>query len=178
MTSINKADYILDTTEYYKSLTYATTQHAPKSAIMSWGRYPLAVSTHHPANTVSKAVPFHDQFTPGIVLQNVRDCVVGSIQHNVYHGEITAVGKIKTLDHNASFHYCGSDAVSLKALYSKENQVTFSLADKKTLELSFFVDGVKWAWARVSAANEEEIGDFTLTRGTCFWTWVLLSPTY
>jgi len=160
------------TTEYYKSLTYATTQHPPKSAALSWGRYPLAVSSLHPANISSKKVSFDDTFTPGIVLQNVRDCVVGTIEHNVYHGDITAVGNIKALTHNASFHYCGTNAASLKALYSKENQCIFSLVDRKTLEISFFVDGVRWARARVSPANDEEIGNFTLTRGTCFWTFV------
>jgi len=107
------------------------------------GNFPLPISTFNPSDIVTNKESLSDTVTPAIVLQNNRDYVVGTIQYNCFWGEITALGSIKTLNQETSFHYCGINAASWKALYSKENQCTFSLADKKTSEISFFVDSVK-----------------------------------
>jgi hypothetical protein len=162
---VYQTDYDLDTTEYYKSLTYATTLKAPAHSVVNWGRYPLAISTF--SNPNFSTLKLDTTITPEISLKTTRDCTVGTIKHSAFFGEITALGVIRELSCSPTFKY--NDSNSWKYLYAKENQCVFTKKGNKTLEISFIVDGMQAAVAQVSTESDD-IGDVTLTRGSCVWT--------
>lgn len=105
-------------------------------------------------------------------METARDYTVGTIKHSIFFGEITALGvigdgKVK-LSQRPTFKY--SDTDSWKYLYGKESQCVFKKNDndKKTLDITFYVDGVQAATAQVSGSGD--LGNVDLTRGSCIWT--------
>jgi len=156
----------LDTTEYYKSLTYATTSKAPSNDIVpaNWATYPLAVSTFSSANV--QTLNLEIEVVPEISFeQNDHQCVtVGTVKYSSFVGEITVVG---TANLSGKLNSTSFKCKSWKSLYAKQNQCIFKKTANDTLGISFIVNGAEVA---VAQGTHSGMGDVAkLTRGTCDW---------
>lgn len=160
-----QTDYDLDTSEYYRSLTYATTLKAPFNPVPLSGPR-LAISSFYNVNVIQPS-SMSNVSTAEISLEMNEDRIVGTIKYDCFVGEITALGVIGKLDRNAEFHY---NAESWKELYSaKATQCLFTKHDSQTLQIGFIVDRVQVACARVSTEGYD-IDDVLPTRGSCYWS--------
>jgi len=153
------------TTEYYKSLTYATTLKAPAHAVVNWGIHPLDTSTFSNANF--STLELDATCSPEISLEKARDCTIGTIKHSCFFGEITVLGVVGKLNRCPTFQFNASE--SWRILYKKENQCVCTKVNNETLKISFMVDGKQVAIAHVSTESGG-IGDVTLMTGSCVWT--------
>src|ERR1700720_714461 len=115
---LHRINYDLDTTEYYKSLTYATTLKAPAHAVVNWGIHPLDTSTFSNANF--STLELDATCSPEISLEKARDCTIGTIKHSCFFGEITVLGVVGKLNRCPTFQFNASE--SWRILYKKENQ--------------------------------------------------------
>jgi len=152
------------TSEYYKSLTYATTGKPPPNSVALSGPWP-ATSGFYNAKEIQ--ILSTNVSTCEISLEANKGHIVGTIKYDCFVGEITALGLIGKLDRKVEFYY---NAESWKDFYSaKPTQCLFTQKDSQTLEIGFIVDRVQVACARVPTA-ECGIGDVLPTRGSCYWS--------
>ena len=162
----------LDTTEYFKSLTYATTSNVLSSDIIvpvNWATYPLAVSTFSSDNV--QTMDLDANVVPEISFEQIgsQGLTVGTIKYSSFVGEITIVGIAELYGELNSTSFSYKRGQSWKTLYTKQNQCIFKKIADDTLGISFIVDGVEVAVAQGTQPNNS-IGDVTkLTRGTCDW---------
>ena len=161
----------LDTTEYFKSLTYATTSNVLSNNIVpvKSATYPLAISTFSSDNV--QTMDLDANVVPEISFEQIdsQGLTVGTIKYSSFVGEITVVGIAGLYGelNSTSFRY--KQGQSWKTLYTKQNQCIFKKIADDTLGISFIVDGAEVAVAQGTQPNNS-IGDVTkLTRGTCTW---------
>ncbi|KAG5985822.1 hypothetical protein E4U52_000903, partial [Claviceps spartinae] len=153
------------TTEYYKSLVFATTGKPPRKAILARPTHSTGLSTYNMArvkdtldtDTLKLLTGAEVSFEPAH-----GGFVVGKIRYKHFLGEITALGSLPEVSENPQF-FCSS----LEALYGKETHAVFSVKDGKTVEVRFVVDDREVAVARASAC--QDVGEAPI-RGVGNWT--------
>ncbi|KAG2006845.1 hypothetical protein CC2G_014588 [Coprinopsis cinerea AmutBmut pab1-1] len=153
------------TTEYYKSLVFATTGKPPVSATLARAPHSPSLSTYNTTQVTAKLEPETRNALPGAEVTfepGHGGFVVGKVRYGHFLGEIVALGTLSEVSQNPQF-FCDS----MEALYGKENHAVFSVKDGKTLEVRFIVDDQEVAVAR--ASTSEDI-DQVPTRGVCRWT--------
>ena len=166
--TVHQTHWDLDTQEYYKSLTYASTGSPVKASFKTWSIYPFDISsdvviTSSLDTNVSKPVE--------VSLETYLEKTVGTIKCGNCFGEITALeGVLGTLDLNREQSFSYRDDESWKYLYSKENQCLLSRdeSDRSTWKIQFVVDKVCVATAFVP--TNSIINNPGPLRGICVWT--------
>ncbi|GJJ06945.1 hypothetical protein Clacol_001141 [Clathrus columnatus] len=157
------------TTEYYKSMTYATTHRSPAHLVTAWGTLPLPKTTLSSSEVENKPFWNHQTTANSFTLENRGGYVVGWIQYGSLIGQITALGNVQaSLISTKIFNFDTTEG-----LFTRENQCVFVKEAKAQLGLYFVVAGTVVGYASVVTRDNQAHGvsDGTLTRGQCIWEW-------
>ncbi|GJJ06943.1 hypothetical protein Clacol_001139 [Clathrus columnatus] len=156
------------TTEYYKSMTYATTHRSSVHLVTPWGTLPLPKTTISGSDVENKPFWDHQTTADSFILENRGDYVVGWIQYGSLIGEITAFGNVQASLVNAKIF----NFDSTERLFTHENQCVFVKEAKAQLGLYFVVAGTVVGYASVVTKDSQAHGvsDGTLKRGQCIWS--------
>ena len=173
----------IDTDEYYKSLTYASTGHPAKAFKTLSNINPLNISSDV-AITVTRSLDINVSAPVEVLLETYLDykpiVTVGTIKCGNCFGEITVLGGgssesgviIGTLDLNRKPSFSYRDEESWKYLYSttKRSQCLFTRdeSDRSTWKIQFVVDQVCVATAFVPTISI--IDNPGPLKGSCVWT--------
>lgn len=165
-----------DTSEYYKSLTFATTSRGPRSLVRTQRSVrPLTVFANRlDSYSISLVgVQLHDQEGVQIALESNEDTVDGTIKAGRFIGELTALGSFHgVLDGEPTFA-CSS----WRKLFSAENQCVFQKQDGGKLAIYFIIDDEVVAHATVTGdADDAELDAANIVRGSCTWRYDSSTP--
>ena len=159
---LHQTHQYLDTTEYYKSLTYATTDtQSSDASVRTWSIHPLNISEDI---VIKKTLSYDDEPSGEVLFQTKGEYIMGTIKINNFLGEITALGALENVEKNINFMH--NKAESWKCLYSNQNQCRFRRYSDMKIIMDFVVDQVCVAMVYITVQS-----GYTLpTRGSCVWT--------
>ena len=157
----------VDTTEYYKSLTYATTGKPPVHTIRAFGRYPCTIWPDRTSSPSLDKIDLKPQSSATLTLHSNEGCIFGTIKVGRFVGEIAALGTIHGAINHDPYFCC----TSWEELYTAENQCVFEKVSPNLMAIYFLVDGAVVAYCKVSTEGGD-VGD-DITSGGCVWTSVI-----